>query len=26
LKYNNDNLDFQPDDPNNGYSVRCIKD
>jgi uncharacterized protein (TIGR02145 family) len=26
LKYNNDNLDFQPDDPNNGYSIRCIKD
>jgi uncharacterized protein (TIGR02145 family) len=25
LKYNNDNLDFQCDDKNNGYSVRCIK-
>jgi uncharacterized protein (TIGR02145 family) len=26
LEYNNDNLDFQEDDPNNGYSIRCIKD
>jgi uncharacterized protein (TIGR02145 family) len=25
LKYNNNNLDFQCDDKNNGYSVRCIK-
>ena len=25
LEYNNDNLDFQEDDPNNGYSIRCIK-
>jgi uncharacterized protein (TIGR02145 family) len=26
LEYDNDNLDFQEDDPNNGYSIRCIKD
>jgi uncharacterized protein (TIGR02145 family) len=26
LKHSNNNLDFQPDDPNNGFSVRCIKD
>lgn len=26
LEYDNNNLDFQEDDPNNGYSIRCIKD
>lgn len=26
LEYDNNNLDFQEDDPNNGYSIRCVKD
>jgi uncharacterized protein (TIGR02145 family) len=26
LKYDNNNMDVQCDDPDNGYSVRCIKD